>query len=218
MAGAGQHRGEAFFSLRFVSLLLLGLFLGIRHATDADHIVAVATIVSRQRTMRGSMLIGAAWGVGHSLTVIVVGGAIILFGVVIPPWLGFSMEFAVALMLVLLGVLTLTGLGRGIPAPEPARATPRPTARARRLYPPPSHRPFPRNPHPQRRPHAFGPARPQLVGWVTPLPMATPVRRRAGARTRRFGQHCTLGRDHHTRPRLSRWPTCFCLASQRLLE
>jgi hypothetical protein len=71
--------------------------------------------------MRGSMLIGAAWGVGQSLTVMLVGGAIILFGVVIPSWLGFSMEFAVALMLVLLGVLTLTGLGRGIPAPQPGQ-------------------------------------------------------------------------------------------------
>ena len=101
-------------AMNFLSLLLLGLFLGMRHATDADHIVAIATIVSRQRTMRGSMLIGAAWGVGHSMTVMVVGSAIILFGVVIPPWLGLSMEFAVGLMLVLLGILTLTGLGRGL--------------------------------------------------------------------------------------------------------
>jgi hypothetical protein len=101
-----------------ISLLVLGLFLGMRHATDADHIVAVATIVSRQRTMRGSMLIGAAWGIGHSLTVMAVGGAIILFGVVIPPWLGLSMEFAVGGMLVLLGVLTLTGVGRGHTAPR----------------------------------------------------------------------------------------------------
>jgi hypothetical protein len=97
----------------FFALLLLGFFLGMRHATDADHIVAIATIVSRQRTMRGSMQIGAAWGVGHTITVIAVGGAIVLFGVVIPPWLGLSMELAVGLMLVLLGVLTLTGMGGG---------------------------------------------------------------------------------------------------------
>src|SRR5262245_955651 len=98
--------------MNFVSLLLLGLFLGMRHATDADHIVAIATIVSRQRTMRGSLLIGAAWGIGHTVTVMAVGSAIILFGLVIPPWLGLSMEFAVGLMLVLLGVVTLSGLGR----------------------------------------------------------------------------------------------------------
>ena len=94
------------------SLLLLGFFLGMRHATDADHVVAIATIVARQRTLRGSALIGAAWGVGHTVTIMAVGGAIILFGVVIPPRLGLSMEFAVGVMLVLLGVLTLTGAGR----------------------------------------------------------------------------------------------------------
>jgi high-affinity nickel-transport protein len=84
----------------------------MRHATDPDHVVAIATIVARQRTLRGSALIGAAWGVGHTITIMVVGGAIILFGVVIPPRLGLSMEFAVGVMLVLLGVLTLTGAGR----------------------------------------------------------------------------------------------------------
>jgi high-affinity nickel permease len=66
----------------FLALLLLGFFLGVRHATDADHIVAIASIVSRQRTTHGSMQIGAAWGVGHSITVMAVGGAIILFGIV----------------------------------------------------------------------------------------------------------------------------------------
>src|SRR3954452_1562991 len=96
------------------SLLLLGLLLGFRHATDADHVIAIATIVSRQRTLRGSALIGAAWGVGHTLTILAVGGAIILFGVVIPPRLGLAVELAAGGMLVLLGLLTLTGMGRVI--------------------------------------------------------------------------------------------------------
>ena len=96
------------------SLLLLGFLLGVRHATDADHVVAVATIVSRQRALRGSALIGAAWGVGHTLTILAVGVAVILFGIVIPPRLGLAMELAVGLMLVALGVLTLTGVGRVI--------------------------------------------------------------------------------------------------------
>ena len=96
------------------SLLFLGFFLGMRHATDADHVVAIATIVSRQRTLRGSALIGGAWGVGHTVTILVVGGAIILFGLVIPARVGLAMEFAVGIMLVLLGLLTLTGLGRVI--------------------------------------------------------------------------------------------------------
>ena len=96
-----------------VSLLFLGFLLGVRHATDADHIVAIATIVSRQRNLRGSAMIGAVWGIGHTVTILIVGGAIILFGVVIPPRLGLAMEFSVGIMLILLGVLTLTGM-RGV--------------------------------------------------------------------------------------------------------
>jgi hypothetical protein len=103
-------------ALNVVSFLFLGFFLGMRHATDADHVVAIATIVSRERSMAGSALIGAAWGVGHTITVMAVGGAIIVFGVVIPPKLGLSMEFAVGIMLVVLGVLTLTGMGRAVGA------------------------------------------------------------------------------------------------------
>jgi hypothetical protein len=104
------------------SLLFLGFFLGMRHATDADHVVAIATIVSRQRTLRGSALIGGVWGVGHALTILAVGGAIILFGVVIPARVGLAMEFAVGIMLVLLGALTLTGMGRVIREATGARA------------------------------------------------------------------------------------------------
>jgi len=103
-------------ALDVLSFLLLGFFLGMRHATDADHVVAIATIVSRERSVTGSALIGAAGGVGHTITVMVVGAAIIVFGVVIPPRLGLSMEFAVGIMLVVLGVLTLTGMGRAVGA------------------------------------------------------------------------------------------------------
>ena len=134
------------------SLLFLGFFLGMRHATDADHVVAIATIVSRQRTLRGSALIGGAWGIGHTLTILVVGGAVILFGVVIPARVGLAMELAVGIMLVLLGLLTLTGLGRvireaagsqagrAVPGMRTAtttcpRVSPRSRARARRLCP-----------------------------------------------------------------------------------
>jgi high-affinity nickel-transport protein len=97
-----------------VSFLFLGFLLGMRHATDADHVIAIATIVSRERSMVGSAVIGAAWGVGHTITVTTVGAAIIVFGVVIPPRLGLSMEFAVGIMLILLGIFTLTGVGRAV--------------------------------------------------------------------------------------------------------
>jgi high-affinity nickel-transport protein len=96
----------------------------MRHATDPDHVVAVVTIVSRQGTTRGAALIGALWGVGHTATIMLVGGAIILFDLAIPPRVGLTMEFGVALMLIVLGILNVarpfrpplagaTGPGRG---------------------------------------------------------------------------------------------------------
>jgi ABC-type nickel/cobalt efflux system permease component RcnA len=95
-----------------LSFMALGFFLGMRHATDADHLIAVGTMVTQQRTLRGGLLIGAVWGLGHTLTIVVVGGVIILFRVVIPPTLGLTMEMTVALMLVALGVWNLTGVMR----------------------------------------------------------------------------------------------------------
>jgi high-affinity nickel-transport protein len=88
----------------------LGFLLGMRHATDADHVVAITTIVGRQRTLAAAGLIGALWGMGHTLTVTLVGLAIIVFGLAIPPPVGLGLELLVGLMLVLLGVLTLSGV------------------------------------------------------------------------------------------------------------
>jgi len=98
----------------FLSIIALGFFLGMRHATDADHVVAVTTIVSRERTIRSSALIGILWGLGHTITILIVGSLIILFGVVIPPRLGLTMELSVGIMLILLGILNLSGMMRWI--------------------------------------------------------------------------------------------------------
>ena len=98
--------------ISFLGILILGFFLGMRHATDPDHVVAVMTIVTKQRGVAKAGVIGALWGMGHTLTIFLVGTAIILFKVSIPPRLGLSMEFAVGLMLILLGILNLTGVLR----------------------------------------------------------------------------------------------------------
>jgi ABC-type nickel/cobalt efflux system permease component RcnA len=92
----------------------LGLILGMRHSTDSDHVVAISTIVSKQKSIRGAAVIGSVWGLGHTITIFVVGSLIILFGIEIPTRVGLSMEFCVALMLVLLGVLNLTGVAQAI--------------------------------------------------------------------------------------------------------
>ena len=85
------------------SAALLGFLLGLRHATDADHVVAVTTIVARERTLRRAAWIGVLWGIGHTLTVFAVGGTIIAFRLVIPPRIGLALEFGVAIMLIMLG-------------------------------------------------------------------------------------------------------------------
>jgi hypothetical protein len=95
--------------LSFLAILILGFFLGMRHATDPDHVVAVTTIVTKQPGIAKAGLIGVLWGLGHTFTIFLVGTTIILFQVTIPPRVGLSMEFTVAAMLILLGVLNLTG-------------------------------------------------------------------------------------------------------------
>jgi high-affinity nickel-transport protein len=87
--------------------ILLGALLGLRHATDADHVVAVTAIVARERSLARAARIGALWGIGHTLTLLILGGAIVAFRLVIPPRLGLGLEFAVALMLVILGFANL---------------------------------------------------------------------------------------------------------------
>ncbi|HXJ20019.1 MAG TPA: high-affinity nickel-transport family protein [Polyangia bacterium] len=94
-----------------LALGALGVLLGMRHATDADHVVAVTTIACRERTVRGALYLGMLWGIGHTITVLLVGGAIIVFGAVIPPRLGLSLEMAVAVMLIVLGA---RNLARGV--------------------------------------------------------------------------------------------------------
>jgi len=93
-------------------ILVLSFLLGMRHATDADHVVAVTTIVTRQRSLLRAAAVGALWGLGHTLTLLAVGGAMIVLGLVMPPWLGLTLELVVAVMLVVLGVASVVG-GKG---------------------------------------------------------------------------------------------------------
>jgi ABC-type nickel/cobalt efflux system permease component RcnA len=95
-------------------VIFLGFALGMLHATDADHVVAVSTILSRQGSVRTAARVGVLWGLGHSLTVFVVGVAIIGFNLAISPQLELALEFCVALMLMLLGLLTLRRVGRHV--------------------------------------------------------------------------------------------------------
>ncbi|MGH7495182.1 MAG: hypothetical protein ACREOO_22655 [bacterium] len=83
-------------------------------AMDADHVIAVTTIVSRQRSVRSAALIGMLWGIGHTLTILLVGGGRIIFRIVISTRAGLTLELVVALMLIILGFLNLRGIMRWI--------------------------------------------------------------------------------------------------------
>jgi ABC-type nickel/cobalt efflux system permease component RcnA len=100
----------------FLSIIAVGFFFGMRHATDPDHVIAVTTIVTRQRQFSRAAMIGAFWGVGHTLTILAVGAVIILFDVVIPVRIGLSMELSVAFMLVLLGAMNVVAFLRSTPS------------------------------------------------------------------------------------------------------
>jgi high-affinity nickel-transport protein len=112
--------------VNFLSIIALGFFLGMRHATDPDHVIAVSTIVSREREIGKSAWIGVFWGVGHTLTIFAVGAVIILFDLVIPPRIGLSMELAVGLMLILLGVINVVSFFRELPTSNARAGTPTP--------------------------------------------------------------------------------------------
>jgi hypothetical protein len=114
--------------INLVSIVALGFFLGMRHATDPDHVIAVTTIVSRERNVGKSAWVGVVWGIGHTLTIFVVGAALILLGLVAPqqgngsaqfhisPRIGLVMDLAVAVMLIVLGVMNVRRFSRWVPS------------------------------------------------------------------------------------------------------
>lgn len=100
-------------SLSAFALLGLGLVFGLKHATEADHIVAVSTIVSEQRSLLRSATVGALWGVGHTISLIVVGIIVLALRVAVPERVAHWLEFGVALMIIGLGASALLRVRKG---------------------------------------------------------------------------------------------------------
>lgn len=90
-----------------LSIIAFGFVLGMRHAMDGDHVIAVSTIVSHERSFRKAAYIGVLWGVGHTVTVMIAGGVIIVFDLAIPEQAGMTLELFVAIMLIILGAVSL---------------------------------------------------------------------------------------------------------------
>jgi ABC-type nickel/cobalt efflux system permease component RcnA len=93
--------------------LMLGFWLGMKHATDADHVVAVSTIVARDKKAGAAWLLGAFWGVGHTITIFAVGAAVLFLKLEIPSRLEANLEFLVGLMLIGLGAMNVAGYDFG---------------------------------------------------------------------------------------------------------
>jgi hypothetical protein len=96
-----------------ITLLTLGFILGLKHALDADHLVAVATIVSERRRILSSSIVGALWGIGHTAALLLVGCIMIVFEVQVPQRVGLALEFGVAAMLIFLGLNVLWKVVKG---------------------------------------------------------------------------------------------------------
>jgi ABC-type nickel/cobalt efflux system permease component RcnA len=94
------------------SILALGFLLGLRHATDADHVAAVATLATRSRSLARTVAQGVAWGTGHTLTLMLFGGAVLVAGAVVPAQAAQALELAVGVMLIALGADALYRLRR----------------------------------------------------------------------------------------------------------
>ena len=94
-------------SLSALTVLIIGFTLGLKHATEVDHVVAISTIVSQHKNVFRSAIVGALWGAGHTASLLVVGTIVLLLRVAIPERVSGWLEFGVALMIIGLGIIAL---------------------------------------------------------------------------------------------------------------
>ena len=103
-------KGGMLMEVNFLSILALGFVLGIKHAIEPDHVIAVSTIASQSKKLLRSSLAGVFWGIGHTATLLIVGIILIFMKGEIPDKWAMSLEFLVGIMLVYLGVTTILSL------------------------------------------------------------------------------------------------------------
>jgi hypothetical protein len=94
------------------SLVALGFILGLRHALDADHLAAISTIVTERRSLLSSSLVGAMWGFGHALALLIAGVGVLLLRYHMTDRMAHVLELCVGIMLVVLGANVLRTLIR----------------------------------------------------------------------------------------------------------
>jgi len=94
-------------------MLAFGFVLGLKHAIEADHIAAVSTIASEHTSILRSTFVGAFWGIGHTISLLVAGAAIVLLHIEISSRMSLVLEFAVGIMLIALGANALRKIIKG---------------------------------------------------------------------------------------------------------
>ena len=94
------------------SILFLGFLIGLRHALEADHVAAVASLVTKTNSVNQAIKQGAVWGLGHTITLFLFGSAVILMDSVMPETMARTLEFCVGIMLVVLGIDVLRRIMR----------------------------------------------------------------------------------------------------------
>lgn len=94
-------------TIQLATLISLGFILGLKHTFDPDHIVAVSAIVSRTRNVKRSLFHGALWGIGHTITLLLIGSLILFFKIAIPQKLTLTFELLVGAVLLFLGINVL---------------------------------------------------------------------------------------------------------------
>lgn len=99
--------------LPYLALMVIGVVLGLEHALETDHVVAVSTLTSQTRSVRRAVLLAASWGIGHTATLFVVSLVILLLRITISDQLGAFFELLVGILLVALGINVLRTVFRG---------------------------------------------------------------------------------------------------------
>jgi high-affinity nickel permease len=87
-----------------LSLLFIGFLIGMRHALEADHVAAVATLATTTDSLKSAVKQGAVWGLGHTIALFLFGSIVILTDIVMPETMALGLEFIVGIMLLVLGI------------------------------------------------------------------------------------------------------------------
>lgn len=103
---------ESTTELTTTSVLLLGFVLGLHHAIEADHLAAVTAIVSEKKNVFTASIVGGLWGVGHTISLFIVGLIVIFLKLQISESVESKLEGIVGVMLVALGVNAIYKLVR----------------------------------------------------------------------------------------------------------